>query len=188
MSKPNSTPHRIPPYKRPIVIISFLLLLTVATTVTVLIFKNVHPSLPSPEPSTPSSPTISEPADNSSTTTDEPNESDFKPSPYEGEDPNLRNDLTGRISYKNVDYANNQLLATVSIDQYLVDGGNCQLQLISDGTVLASMELAATPDVSTSVCGLFELPIGNIPQGTYQIHILVTSGDKKGIITDQIDI
>lgn len=186
MSKSNSSPHRIPPYKRPIVIISFLLLLLLATVVTVLIFKNFHPS-PSLTPVEPSQPEPSNPVGDDPV--QEPIDApDSKPSPYEGEDPNLRNELTGRISYKNVDYASNQLIAIASIDQYLVNGGDCQLQLISGESILASLSLAATPDVSTSVCGPFNLSLNGVPQGTYQIRILVSSNDRRGTIIDQIDI
>lgn len=186
MSTQNSNPpHRVPPYRRPIVVSSFLLLLAIVIIITILIFKNLQPS--DPTPAAPAAPTTSEP------TTDQPvsepiDEPDTKPSPYEGEDPNLRNDLTGRVSYKNIDYGSNQLIVSVSIDQYLVSGGTCHLELLNDDIVLASLDLPANPDISTSVCGPFNLPIVGIPQGTYQLKILLTSDDRQGTIIDQISI
>lgn len=188
MSNSNSTPpHRVPPYKRPIVIVSFLLLLAVVVVVTILIFKNFKPAPSTTDDPTTNPPVTSDPVDTppSREPIDEP---DTKPSPYEGEDPNLRNELTGHISYKNIDYGSNQLIASVSIDQYLVNGGECQLQLLDGDVVLANTTLAAQPDISTSVCGPFNVPIIGIPQGTYQIRILVTSDDRQGTIEDRIDI
>lgn len=187
--------HRVPPYRRPIIVVSFLILLAIAGIVTVFIFthlyhhENTVPESNSPgaSPSTPLSPEeLTDPdLDNL------PDDPEDKTVQYEGEDPNTLPELTGHLAYKAVNREANYQSLTVaaSIDQYLSDSGTCALRLLnSAGSVVASATLPAQPDVTTSACGPFELSISDLSRGTYRIEITVTGDGKTGLITEGVEL
>ncbi len=192
MANSNShTSHRIPPYRRPLVVISFLAILTVVILVTILLFKNFDKpddsSVSNPKPSSPG--TVQTPNSNDNTTTTpstDPEEPDSKVTQYEGEDPNELNSLTGSIAFKNVDHQTNVLRLAASISQYLHDDGVCTVSLKRDNITVRTMTLPATPDVTTSVCGPFELSIADLPSGSYEIEIQITGDGKSGHINEGV--
>lgn len=183
---------RVPFYRRPLVIAAFLLALIVAGVVTFFILRsNSSPDSNTPKEGTSSSrpiegstssPQTPDP-DNNPATPDEP---DRKVTPFEGEDPNLNNELTGRIAYHGIEQ--NNLVITASIDQYLQSGGECRLELLSGDQKVHSATLSATADITTSVCGPFRVSLKNLSPGEYNIRIIVTSNNKTGLITGQTTI
>lgn len=190
MSKSSQPAHRIPPYRRPIIVVSFLIVLVAAVAVTLVIFMSINhaqENLPEPEkPATPT-PAVIDPDEQKP---DEVEPED-KVSQYEGEDPNLLDKLTGRIAYKGVNREPNYQALTVSasIDQYLHSDGTCTLSLKNPSNIeVYSAALSAQPDVTTSACGPFEIPISDFAPGTYQIEITVSGDDKTGLITDAVQL
>lgn len=190
-SQPKTPAHRVPPYRRPIVVVSFLIILIVAIAVTIIIFMSLNhpeeslPDTPKNPPTVPVSP--SEP--------DQPNEQPPEPedkvTQFEGEDPNTLQELTGRIAYKAVNREPNYqtLTVSVSIDQYLHDSGTCTLSLKNSSRAeVYSASLPADPDVTTSACGPFEVPISDFSPGAYQIEVTVAGDGKTGLITDVVQL
>ena len=191
MSKQDSShsAHRVPPYRRPIIVVSFLIVLIAAIAVTITIFMNLNRNQePAPEPVTPTpTPVVTQPKDEE----DQPLEPEDKGNQYEGEDPNLLDELTGRVAYKGVNREPNYQTLTISasIDQYLQSNGACALSLKDPtGIEVYSSSLPAQPDVTTSACGPFEIPIADFSPGAYQIEITVSGDDKTGLITDVVQL
>ena len=180
--------HRVPVYRRPIFIVVCLLI--IAGIVALILFCVSHlseennSSVPQPDSSVennPSAPSASAPDDSNSNP-----EAPAGPPQYEGEDPNTMSTLTGRIAYR--DLSDHQLTIMVSIDQYLTADGNCKLQLIRDGSAIVNVSRPATADVTTSVCGPFEISTADLAAGSYELNIVITSDDKTGLIKDNIEI
>lgn len=182
MSK--SVPHRVPPYKRPILIIGFLLLLSVVILVTVLLCKHFkvidNHDTPSPSgssvvdtPKTPSSPTPDEPED--------------KAPQYEGEDPNTLGELTGVITYVDTDPDAEVLHSMVMLNQLLSETGQCTYNIKREGMIMRTASAITSNDPSNSVCGPFAISITGLV-GDYQIEVIMTGDNKQGIITQDITI
>lgn len=181
------TKHRVLLYKRPFVVAIVLILLIVVVAVAIIIYVN-RPSITDSEPD--QSPTgTNEPLGTqsgqapSSTTPDSPNP---KPTPYEGDDPNTLNELTGSIPYQHV--AGNTLTISAMIDQYLTNDGVCELTLTGNQGYSYTTSVVATADVTTSVCEPFQVDLTNFPSDTYQIKIQVTGDGKTGIISGEVQL
>lgn len=190
MPKSESSRHRVPPYKRPLVVGGFLAILATVILSTVLICKNFLGSTDDSQ--------VKNPDDNSSThqpeeqppdtTPVKPDDLENKTPQFEGEDPNELNELTGHIIYKDVDVANQALHSAVMINQYLQADGQCVFNLKRDDAILRTSSAAATADVTTSVCGPFDISIADLSPGNYQIEVIITGDDKRGIIIDNLEI
>ncbi len=190
MPKTNTNiPHRVPPYRRPIIIVGFALLILIIAGIVFFIFSSQKPAKdPSPvkpEDSSSSEQSPSENQDNGDKPSAEP---DQRPPQYEGEDPNTLDELTGRIAYRSIDYDNGIMTVMLSIDQYLSAGGECNLQLVTDDQTAYSTTLPATADVTTSVCGPFEIPITDLASGLYQLEIKISGDGKTGTVQDEIQL
>lgn len=190
MSSSSQPAHRIPPYRRPIIVVSFLIILVVAVAVTVIIFMSINrtqESLPEPPAAAPSPVTPVEPSEETPTLP----EPEDKVTQYEGDDPNTLHELTGRIAYKavNREPGYQTLTVSASIDQYLHAAGTCALTLkASSGAEVYSATLPAQADVTTSACGPFEIPISDFSPGTYQIEINISGDDKTGLIAEGVQL
>lgn len=91
-SQPRQPAHRVPPYRRPIIVVSFLIILVVVITVTIVVFMSINrvqETLPQPSTNTPSSTLPAQPDTNEKK---DPEPAD-KVDQYEGEDPNLLPEL-----------------------------------------------------------------------------------------------
>lgn len=186
MSNTNTSKHRIPFYRRPLFIGGAIILIAA-----VGIFIIIHHS--SSESTQDSSTTDQSPQTQTSTDSRDPQDSDSKPSveperptQYEGDDPNQLPELTGFISYKNVDHDLEEILISAGIDQYLMSEGSCTLRLKQGENVVYSVSVSALADVTTSVCETFRIPLSNLSPGDYQIEISIDADNKTGIITDSI--
>lgn len=190
MPKSDSSRHRVPPYKRPLVVGGFLAVLAVVILSTVLICKSF---LGSSDDSQVKNPNDNPGTDQSVDTPPEvkpaePDELDHKTPQFEGEDPNELNELTGHIIYKDIDSANQVLHSAVMINQYLQSDGQCVFNLKRDDAILRTASAAATADITTSVCGPFDVSVEGLSPGNYHLEIIVTGDGKRGVITDDLDI
>lgn len=104
---------------------------------------------------------------------------------YEGEDPNTKKDLTGVVTYAGV--SGDVLMIRVNIDQYLAEG-NCELNLIRNGTVIYSDTTGIVTAATTATCEGFNVPISSLNNGSYQILINLSSDNKAGIISGEVNI
>ena len=91
--------------------------------------------------------------------------------------------LTGTITSANKN--GTKLQIRVSINQYLTSG-TCALTLSGPQTVTASANLISV--ASTSTCEGFDLDAANLPSGTYQITIKLTSGSQSGTISGEVTL
>lgn len=190
MSKSESSRHRVPPYKRPLVVGGFLVVLAIVVTATILICKNFlkpndnsHVNSPNDDSGT------HQPVDvPPETKPAEPDDLENKTPQFEGEDPNDLNELTGSIIYADIDAKNQALHSAVMINQYLHSNGQCVFNIKRDDAILRTASAVATADITTSVCGPFDISIAGLPPGNYQLEVIITGDDKRGVITDNLDI
>lgn len=181
MANTNKKLHRIPVYRRPIFIVGAAVAVVVAVLVLTKTLNQTPENpvsdtkLPNASTTSPSTPTTTPSAPNQ--TPDEPE----KVTQFEGQDPNALNELTGNITYHGIE--NGTLTVVSSIDQYISDGGNCHISLTFNNRTVYSADKSIAAEVSTSVCGPFEIPTIDFSPGSYQITITVTGNGKTGTIT-----
>lgn len=192
MSSSESSRHRVPPYKRPLIVGGFLAILAIVIIVTVLVCKNFlnsednsHVNNPDQRPDTS---TPSNPEDNQDEPKPEEDKPEDKAPPYEGEDVNNLEELTGNIIYKDIDTENQVLHSAVNINQYLSTDGQCVYNLKRGDAILRTASAPATADVTTSVCGPFDISVADLTSGNYTIEVIITGDGKRGVITDTLDI
>ncbi len=104
---------------------------------------------------------------------------------YDGEDPNMADDLSGVVTYAGV--SGDKLMVRLNIDQYL-DSGSCELVLEKDSSVVYNSVANVISNVSTATCEGFDVPISEIGTGHYVINVNVSAGEKSGIIRGEADI
>lgn len=105
---------------------------------------------------------------------------------YDGANPNTSNGVTGVITYAGV--SDGVLVVRVNIDQYL-SGGSCALALAQDGASLYEETVKVVDLAATSTCEGFNVPVTKINRsGEVGIRIMVTSGEKSGIIESEVNL
>jgi hypothetical protein len=104
---------------------------------------------------------------------------------YEGEDPNLTEELSGVVSYAGK--LGDDITIRVIIDQYLREG-NCVLELTNGDVVVYSKAANVVPMVSTSSCDGFDMPFSELGSGVFGITVKVEAGEKTGVILGEINI
>jgi hypothetical protein len=104
---------------------------------------------------------------------------------YEGDDPNMAEELTGAITYAGV--VGDKLMIRVNIDQFLTSG-ECKLGLRRGGANIYNLSARIVDNVSTSTCEGFDVPISELGAGNVQIVITVQSGEKTGTIEGEVTI
>ena len=104
---------------------------------------------------------------------------------YDGGNPNLNSGITGVITYAGV--AGENLIIRLNIDQYLASG-KCELSLMRDGAMIYSDSAGIIDSAATSTCEGFNVPVAKLGTGKLGIRILVTSGEKTGIIEGEVDL
>lgn len=105
--------------------------------------------------------------------------------PYDGEDPNKSEELTGAITFSGVSGAD--LMIRVNIDQYLSDG-SCSLSLVKDGREEYGKTARIINSAATSTCEGFNVPLSEINQGDYTIIIKLDAGEKSGTIKGGVSV
>ena len=104
---------------------------------------------------------------------------------YEGEDPNIRNDLSGVVTY--ADLNGNNLAIRVNIDQYLEEG-KCELILERNGARIYSSIAEIIDNASTATCEGFDVPVEGLGGGMVDIIINLSAGDRFGQIRGEANI
>lgn len=104
---------------------------------------------------------------------------------YEGEDPNMKDELTGVVTYAGV--SGNNLMIRVNIDQYVMSG-SCELSLVSDGSSMYNDTAAITTAATTATCEGFNVPMNSLGVGKYQIVIKISADGKNGTINGEVNI
>lgn len=183
--------HRVPFYRRPVVIVSGLLAVIVVAFVVFLVVKALaakNPEVASDQPSEETSSALvyddSEDMENDLPPEDQKNIVQYE-GEYSGENPNDLDRLTGLITYTEV--KDGSLMAMVSIDQYLGDG-TCKASLKIGEQTVATVEQPIEADASTSHCGPISIGLAGISSGKYQLEVVLASGGKTGTITSNVEI
>ena len=104
---------------------------------------------------------------------------------YEGEDPNMMEELTGAVTYAGVN--GDMLTVRVNIDQYLSEG-SCRLELSQGGVVAYEDMVGIAAMVTTATCDGFSVPVGELGSGDYDILVELKSGDKNGKIKGEVSL
>lgn len=104
---------------------------------------------------------------------------------YEGEDPNLKDELSGVVTYAGVN--GDKLAIRVNIDQYIEDG-TCKLILERNGTSIYSAEAGIVGSASTATCEGFDVLVGGLGNGKTTIIIKINSNGKTGEITGEVEL
>ena len=176
--------------KKKLIITAAIVLTVIASTITYALMSQNSDQLTNQKTNSDSSKDSSntsteekKESESSSNSTSHEKEKDIQP-PYEGEDPNNNPSLTGVITYKSIVGANLSLRTT--IDQYL-SSGTCRLSLTS-GTKAVTRSSAIAPNPSSSTCEGFDVPIAELGGGTWNIEIIVTSGDRTGALKDSVTL
>lgn len=104
---------------------------------------------------------------------------------YEGDDPNLSEELSGSVTYAGV--LDDRIIVRVNIDQYLSEG-DCELSLLSDGDVVYNESVNITNSASTATCEGFDVPVSSVGTGNYEIVIKMSSGEKSGVIKGEVGV
>ena len=105
---------------------------------------------------------------------------------YEGNDPNKNDVITGAVTYAGVN--GGELMVRVNIDQFL-NGGECVMTIYDGGGAAVYEARAEVVDsAATSSCAGFNVPVGGIENGSYEVVIGVVSEGKKGEIRRTVEI
>ena len=104
---------------------------------------------------------------------------------YDGDSPNILDNLTGSINYARVNGDNFSI--RVSIDQYL-ETGSCELVLVQGGGAVHQETVEIMGDATTSTCKGFDVPVTKLSSGEVQFTVYLLSGDKVGEISGGVEI
>lgn len=112
------------------------------------------------------------------------NEEEAGPAQFEGEDPNQASELSGYISHASAERG--ILRVNTTINQSLTDG-TCTLIMTDETGEEANFTADIVMDVTTAMCN-FEENVDTLNPGTWQLEILLESGDKIGTIKGSVEI
>lgn len=106
---------------------------------------------------------------------------------YEGESPNELEALTGRITI--MSNADGFLTVAAMLDQLLSEEGTCTMTLTGRNTGQVYTVSAPTErEPSNSVCGILKIATSNMASDYYDVQIELKGDNKKGLITEGIQI
>ena len=174
---------KLPSFKRkPALIIGLILLMAVVALITAKILASISQNNVNNEPKGTTETTEQTTTEITTNNTEDPN--DKTPKQYEGPDVNTLDYLSGVITYAGP--ADNNLIISTTIDQYL-SSGTCELTLTQGSrTVSRTADILANP--SSSTCDGFDIPLSELSGGTWNINIKLTSSDRTGIITGEVNL
>ena len=104
---------------------------------------------------------------------------------YDGEDPNVAEELSGVVTYAGV--VDGKLMIRVNIDQYLGEG-KCELVLSRDGGEIYQTKANIVGGASTATCEGFDIPVMELSSGKADIKVKLSSGGKTGTIKGEVNI
>ncbi len=105
--------------------------------------------------------------------------------PYEGEDPNELENITGVVNFAGI--SEGYFTITATLDQELGGSGNCKFTISGNADAVITSSVATAAGPTTSFC-TYSTPASGISSGRYTISIEVTASGKKGIITGEVSI
>lgn len=184
MTKTQTKSRRVPVYRRPITIIIAIILI-VAIAIAIVAFFLLRPTKTEEATTSSTLNTSSSSTDsNNSTAVENPPDKAIQ---FEGENPNELEELTGSITRRSI--SSGELTVVASIDQFLSSDSNCRLVLkdSSGQEVRSTDSLPVTAEATSSACGPFTVPVNQL-SGTYTIDVIITSPDKSGHITAEINL
>lgn len=186
MTKTNT--QKTPFYRQPWVIAILGFVVIIAVILCIILANKAPAEVDNPSQPDNNSPTqVTTDDDNSSRADDKVPEPEDKVTQFEGEDPNQLDEITGSITYKGVN--DGMLIVSTMINQYLTKEGTCKLSLIDEkGNSSYSTTVPAIADVTSSVCQTFNIPVATLSSGTYQINIFISSDQKTGTITGEVEL
>lgn len=106
------------------------------------------------------------------------------PVQFEGEDPNMAETLSGSISRAEVIQGTLRVYATIAQS---LDSGTCTLIMTDNSGEEYSFVSDIEMNVTTAMCN-FEENIDYASPGTWNLEILLESGDRVGTITGSVEI
>lgn len=188
--KSKSSKHRVSLFRRPWMVFLILIVL-VAVVIALLIWFKPQPNSTvenqpvATNPTTPDS--TDQPGSSDAPVVESPADPEDKTTQYEGGDPNTLGTLTGSIARKTVD--GGILTVVAAIDQYLNQPGICIIELKDSARQLMyTASSDAVPDVTTSICEPFVIPVSQFAAGKYTIEIQVSGDNKQGTITEEVEL
>ena len=104
---------------------------------------------------------------------------------YEGESPNTLEYLTGTINYIGVN--SGKLMIRVSIYQFLEEG-KCELVITKDGGAIYQDVVNIVNDATTSTCKGFDVPVAELTSGKLGIMVYLSSGERTGELSGEVEI
>lgn len=189
-TKTKKSGRSTPFYRQPWVILTLIIIVIAVVVTCIFVTKTPDPETDNPNQSNTDSPD-SQPDPNSNSDKDDSEdktpEPDDKVVQFEGEDPNQLDELTGSVTYRGVNEG--MLIISTMINQYLTKEGTCELSLIDEnGQSKYKTTVPAIADVTSSVCQTFNIPTVTLNPGKYQINIRISSDQKTGTITDEVEL
>lgn len=104
--------------------------------------------------------------------------------PYEGENTNNSQSLTGVITYTGV--TDGTLMIRTTINQ-TISTGTCRLTL-SKGSKTVTRDSGIAQNPSSSTCQGFDVSTAELGSGKWNITITITSGDRSGELKGNVTI
>ena len=93
-------------------------------------------------------------------------------------------EINGFLTSKNI--SDSALILRVQINE-LLPNGTCSL-ILSNGANIVTKNSDLINSATSSSCYGFDVPLAELSNGTWQIKITIQSGDRTGIITDEVMI
>ena len=93
-------------------------------------------------------------------------------------------EITGFITSSNV--SGDNLVLRIQINE-LLSNGSCSL-ILSNSARSVTKTSGVIDSATSSSCYGFDIPLSELSNGTWQIKVTVTSGDRTGIITGEVNI
>lgn len=105
---------------------------------------------------------------------------------YDGEDPNVLEELSGVVTYAGV--TGQVLMIRVNIDQYL-ESGECRLELKRGGATIYESVASIVQNASTATCEGFDVPVNDLGfGGDVEIVVNVNTDGKSGVINGEVSL
>lgn len=103
---------------------------------------------------------------------------------YEGENPNRKDELTGIITTART--SGDNFIVRISIDQFL-SSGSCEL-ILENNEKKYTEQVDIISDASSSTCEGFDIPVYKLENGTWNLTVNLSSGEKTGKIKEEVTV
>lgn len=106
-------------------------------------------------------------------------------SQYSGENPNEKAAITGNINFSG--RSGKSVAVRVTLDQNLGTSAKCAFTFIHESGQVITAEKSSTMGPTTSFCGYNE-SADNLAKGKWTIRLDVSTDDKQGVITGEMEL